>query len=50
MAVLVDQNTKVICQGFTGSKGTFHSEPAIAWGTKTVGWAENDAPKVVDAV
>ena len=37
MSILVDKNTKVICQGFTGSQGTFHSEQAIAYGTKMVG-------------
>lgn len=33
MAVLVDENTKAICQGFTGAQGTFHSEQAIVLGT-----------------
>ena len=37
MSILIDQNTRVICQGFTGSQGTFHSEQAIAYGTKMVG-------------
>src|SRR4029434_6730500 len=37
MAVLVDKNTKVICQGFTGSQGNFHSQHAIAYATKQVG-------------
>src|SRR5438477_3209435 len=37
MAILVDANTIVICQGFTGSQGTFHSEQAIAYGTKMAG-------------
>src|SRR6187397_673884 len=36
MSVLVDKNTRVICQGFTGAQGTFHSEQAIAYGTKMV--------------
>ena len=37
MSVMIDKNTKVICQGITGKTGTFHTEQAIAYGTKMVG-------------
>src|ERR687889_2575337 len=37
MSILIDKNSKLICQGFTGKNGTFHSEQAIAYGTKMVG-------------
>ena len=42
MSVLVDKNTKVICQGFTGGQGTLHSEQAIAYGTQLMGVKRHD--------
>ena len=44
MSILVDKNTKVLCQGFTGSQGTLHSEQALAYGTQLVGGVTLRAP------
>ena len=46
MAILVDASTKVICQGITGAQGTFHSEQAIAYGTKMVSRRAKAAPGI----
>src|SRR5213592_3620850 len=50
MSVLVNANTKVICQGFTGAQGTYHSEQAIAYGTKMVGGTTHLNLPVFDTV
>jgi succinyl-CoA synthetase alpha subunit len=50
MSVLVNAETKVICQGFTGAQGTFHSEQAIAYGTKMVGGSTHLDLPVFDTV
>ena len=49
MSVLVNKNTKVICQGYTGSQGTFHSQQALDYGTKLVGGVTRDRRRGVTA-
>ena len=46
MSVLVNKNTKVICQGFTGTHGTFHSEQALKYGTKSVSYTHLTLPTI----
>ena len=57
MSILVNKKTKVICQGFTGTHGTFHSEQALVYGTKLVGgvtpkkrWSKTSGLPVFDTV
>ena len=50
MSILVDKSTKIICQGFTGKQGTFHSEQCIAYGTQVVGGGGTPGPAPAEPV